>query len=116
MYASVHTMSTEDAYFVNLTDERRFKVFHTFPRVPKSRLGIGIVYVLGFRSASQGNKARRHLEHCREKPYELVRYDPEGLGESPHNPQQLEFLHWHWAENAESAMSQIRSWCSWDRA
>ena len=105
MYAAVHTKSTEDAFYVNLAAERRFKVFHHFPKSPSHP--VGIVYVPGFRSSSQGNKARRLLEHCRQKPYELVRYDPEGLGESPHDPQQLEFL--HWVENAEAAMSQVRS-------
>ena len=106
--AAVHTTkSTEDAYYVDLTAERRFKVFHHLPESPSKCKPVGIVYVPGFRSTSQGNKARRLLDHCREKPYELVRYDPEGLGESPHDPQQLEFP--HWVENAESAMSRIRS-------
>ena len=104
-FAKMHTKSTEDAYYVNLTTERRFKVFHHLPE--SSHKSVGIVYIPGFRSTSQGNKAQRLFKHCREESIELVRYDPEGLGESPHNPQQLEFL--HWVENAESAMSQIRS-------
>ena len=104
MFASANR-GREDAYYVNLAADRRFKVFHHLPE--SSSKPVGIVYVPGFRSTSQGNKARRLLEHCREKSYELVRFDPEGLGESPHDPQQLEFP--HWVEDAETAMSKITS-------
>ena len=98
----------EDAYYVNLTADRCFKVFHHLPL--SSPKPVGIVYVPGFRSTSQqGNVAQRLYKHCREKSYELVRYDPEGLGESAplHDPQRLEFT--HWIEDAESAMSKITS-------
>ena len=105
MQAAVHTRATEDAYYVNLTAGRRFKVFHL--RQSEEPSPVGIVYVPGFRSTSQGNKARRLLEHCRERAYELVRYDPEGLGESPHDPKRLEFS--HWVEDAESAISRVGS-------
>ena len=77
MQAAVHTRATEDAYYVNFADETRIKVFHL--RHSEEPSPVGIVYVPGFRSTSQGNKARWLLEHCRKRAYELVQYDPEGL-------------------------------------
>ena len=106
MRASLSTKSIEEgAHYINLPAERRFKVFHHLPERPSRP--VGIVYVPGFRSTSRGNKARRLLEHCQESQLELVRYDPEGLGDSPHIPQELEFA--HWIENAESAVTRVQS-------
>ena len=104
-FVKMHTRATEEAYFVDLAAERRFKVFHL--RHSEEPSPVGIVYVPGFRSTSQGNKARRLLDHCRERAHELIRYDPEGLGESPHDPRRLEFN--HWVEDAESAISRVGS-------
>ena len=106
MQACLNTRCSEEgAHYINLPAERRFKVFHYFPEKPSRP--VGIVYVPGFRSTSRGNKARRLLEHCQESQLEFVRYDPEGLGDSPHNPRELEFA--HWIDNAESAMNCIKS-------
>ena len=51
-FVKMHTRATEEAYFVDLAAERRFKVFHL--RDSEEPSPVGIVYVPGFRSTSQG--------------------------------------------------------------
>ena len=66
-----------------------------------------MVFVPGFLSCSQGNKSQRLLAHCRDRGYEYVCYDPEGVGESPADWESLEFSHWQ--EDAEIAAGRILS-------
>lgn len=64
-----------------------------------------VIYVPGFLSGKDGDKASFLKQHCLEKKYTYVCYDPRGIGDSPCNLGEVKFS--DWVENAGSVLEHL---------
>jgi len=64
-----------------------------------------IIYIPGWMSGKDGDKAEFLRQHCLTKNYSYVRYDPSGIGESPGELGSIKFS--DWVSNAESVLEHL---------
>jgi len=62
-----------------------------------------VIYIPGFLSNKDGEKATFLKKYCMERDYSYIRYDPECLGESPGDFSTVDFS--DWVSNAEDVLT-----------
>jgi len=66
-----------------------------------------VIYVPGFMSGKDGDKARHMRQYCYDNNIQYIRYDPTCIGESKGDWEQLNFQ--DWIKNAEEVINKVGS-------
>lgn len=72
---------------------------------PRSNNTPCVIFIPGWMSGKDGDKAHFLRQHCLHKNYSYVRYDPSGIGESPGQLGEIKFS--DWVSNAESVLENL---------